>query len=87
MLYKANETKILLYVIIFDCIMTNYYKKYLQQLNISLNIEAYIQSRILKKTLETIFFKQLKSIDDDLKKKNIIICAIKNLIKLAQQEV
>ena len=46
MLYKAYKTKIIPYVITWDGVVTKYHKKYLQQLQISPNIEAYIQSMV-----------------------------------------
>ncbi|EQB61244.1 hypothetical protein NAPIS_ORF01225 [Vairimorpha apis BRL 01] len=44
-LQQAYKTKIIPYVITWDGVVTKYHKKYLLQLQISPNIEAYIQSR------------------------------------------
>ena len=35
---------------IWDAVMTKYHKKYLQQLELSANIKAYIQYKVLNKT-------------------------------------
>lgn len=67
--------------------VTKYHKKYLQQLQISQNIEAYVQSRVLNKTLETLSFEQRRSIEDGLDKEYILMCAVENLSNLAIQEV
>ena len=40
----------------WDGIVTNYHKKYINQLEIRPTIEAYIQSIVLLKKLEYIFF-------------------------------
>ncbi|KAF7680935.1 hypothetical protein TCON_2444 [Astathelohania contejeani] len=53
LLYKA-KTKIIPYVITWDGVVTKYHRNYLKELNITPTIEAYIQSTVLKKTLEII---------------------------------
>lgn len=40
----------------WDGYVTKFYKRYLQELGISKEIQAYIQTITLKKTLETICF-------------------------------
>ena len=51
----------------WDGIVTSYHKKYRDELEITDNIQAYIQSRVLKKTLESISFEQRRKLgkDDD----------------------
>ena len=61
-------------------IVTNYHRKYIKQLEITPTIEAYIQSRVLKKTLETISFEHRRGIEDGLEKEEIIQNAIERLI-------
>ncbi|KAF7682511.1 hypothetical protein TCON_2265 [Astathelohania contejeani] len=53
LIYKA-KTKIIPYVMTWDSVLTKYYKNYLKESNITFTIETYIQSTVLKKTLETI---------------------------------
>ncbi|KAF7682525.1 hypothetical protein TCON_2250 [Astathelohania contejeani] len=53
LLYKA-KTKIILYVMTWGGVVTKYHRNYLKELNITPTIEAYIQSTVLKKMLETI---------------------------------
>ncbi|KAF7684774.1 hypothetical protein TCON_0018 [Astathelohania contejeani] len=65
LLCKA-KTKIILYVMTWDGVVTKYYRNYLKELNITLTIEAYIQSTVLKKTLETISLEYRRSIEDGI---------------------
>ena len=79
MLYKCSKTRIIPYVMTWDGIVTNYHRKYIKQLEIAPIIESYIQSRVLKKTLETISFEHRRSIEDGLEKEEIIQNAIERL--------
>ena len=47
-------TRIIPYVMSWDGIVTNIHRKYVQEIGLTDNIEAYIQSIVLKKTLESI---------------------------------
>ncbi|KAF7684416.1 hypothetical protein TCON_0391, partial [Astathelohania contejeani] len=64
-LYKA-KTKIIPYVLTLEGVMTKYHRSYLKELGITPQIEAYIQSTVLKKTLETISLEHRNSIEDGL---------------------
>ena len=55
--YKSRS-KIIPYVMTWDGIVSVFHKKYIKDLGITKNIEAYIQSKVLKKTLESITFDQ-----------------------------
>lgn len=55
MMYKS-KTKIIPYVMTWDGIVTKYHSQYLKEIGLNLTIEAYIQSRVIKKTLESISF-------------------------------
>ena len=55
--YKSRS-KIIPYVMTWDGIVSVFHKKYVKDLGITKNIEAYIQSKVLKKTLESITFDQ-----------------------------
>ncbi|TBU05887.1 hypothetical protein CWI36_0558p0010, partial [Hamiltosporidium magnivora] len=48
--------EIIPYVMTWDGIVTKYHKSHLKRLEIPMNVEAYIQSIVLKKTIETISF-------------------------------
>ncbi|KAF9763721.1 hypothetical protein NGRA_1100 [Nosema granulosis] len=53
LMYKCR-TRIIPYVMTWDGLVTTYHKKYIKALGLSTSTEAYIQSRVLKKTLESI---------------------------------
>ncbi|KAF7683156.1 hypothetical protein TCON_1633 [Astathelohania contejeani] len=76
LLYKA-KTKIILYVMTWDGVVTKYHRNYLKKLNIIPTIEAYIQSTVLKKTLETISLEYRRSIEDDIDVRDRIEDAVK----------
>ena len=52
-IYKSR-TKIVPYIITCDGVVTKCHRKYIKELEIQPNLEAYIQSIVLKKTLESI---------------------------------
>ncbi|MCB1712129.1 MAG: reverse transcriptase family protein [Candidatus Riesia sp.] len=54
-IYRA-KVKIIPIVMTWDGIVTTYHKNYLRELEITNNIQAYMQSKVLKKTLESINF-------------------------------
>ncbi|TBT99659.1 hypothetical protein CWI36_1895p0010, partial [Hamiltosporidium magnivora] len=47
-------------------IVTKYHKSHLKRLEIPMNVEAYIQSIVLKKTVETISFDRRKGLESGL---------------------
>ena len=53
LIYKV-KVKIIPIVMTWEGIVTIYHKKYLKELGITKNIQAYMQSRTLKKTFESI---------------------------------
>ncbi len=64
---------------------SNFYKKYRNELGITENIQAYIQSRILKKTLESMTFDQRRGIGkDDDEEKEFITGMDNRLVKALQ---
>ena len=50
----------------WDGVVTTYHKNYLRELGISDAIEAYIQSIVLKKTLESLSFNSRRGLEDNL---------------------
>ncbi|KAK1349338.1 hypothetical protein LUQ84_001517 [Hamiltosporidium tvaerminnensis] len=50
----------------WDGIVTKYHKSQLKKLEIPLNMEAYIQSIVLKKTVETISFDRRRGLESGL---------------------
>lgn len=61
LMYKC-KTKIIPFVLTWDGVVTIHHKRYMKELGVSLNIEAYIQSRVLKKTLESISFDRRRNL-------------------------
>ena len=57
LIYKCR-VRIVPYVMTWDGVVTTYHKKYMKELGVSEMIEAYVQSRVLKKTLESLSFDQ-----------------------------
>ena len=64
-MYKC-KTKIIPFVITWDEIVTIYYKKHIKELEIPDNVKAYIQTIVLKKTLESISFEHRKELNRDI---------------------
>ncbi|TBU10492.1 hypothetical protein CWI38_1722p0020 [Hamiltosporidium tvaerminnensis] len=50
----------------WDGIVTKYHKSYIKRLEIPMNVEAYIQSIVLKKTVETISFDRRRGLESGL---------------------
>ncbi|EQB59710.1 hypothetical protein NAPIS_ORF02702 [Vairimorpha apis BRL 01] len=61
-IYKS-KTKIILYVMTYDGVVTTYHKKYIKELGIQPSLDAYIQSLVLKKTLESISLERRRGHD------------------------
>ncbi|TBU12563.1 hypothetical protein CWI38_0710p0030 [Hamiltosporidium tvaerminnensis] len=59
LIYKCS-VEIIPYVITWDGIVTKYHKSHLKRLEIPMNVEAYIQSIVLKKTVVKISFDRLR---------------------------
>ncbi|TBU09281.1 hypothetical protein CWI38_2164p0020, partial [Hamiltosporidium tvaerminnensis] len=57
---------ITLYEMTWNSIVNKYYKSHLKRLEIPMNVEAYIQSIVLKKTVETIFFDRRRGLESGL---------------------
>ena len=76
-LYKCKI--IIPYVMTWDGIVSNYHKKYLKDLGVTNNIEAYIQSRVLKKTLETVSFEFRRGIGDGFSREEEVGRAVERL--------
>ncbi|KAL4709150.1 hypothetical protein ACJJTC_015799 [Scirpophaga incertulas] len=56
---------ILPYVITWDGLVTKYHKKYRKEIGIQPKTEAYIQSLVLKKTLECISLERRRGLEED----------------------
>ena len=54
-MYKC-AAKIIPYVMTWDGVVTKCHKKYVRELELPSNVEAYIQSRVLRRTLEAVSF-------------------------------
>ncbi|TBT98139.1 hypothetical protein CWI37_1888p0020, partial [Hamiltosporidium tvaerminnensis] len=62
LIYKCN-VEIIPYVMTWDGIVTKYHKTYVKRLQIPMNVEAYIQSIVLKKTVKTISFDRRRGLE------------------------
>ncbi|TBU02503.1 RNA polymerase N, partial [Hamiltosporidium magnivora] len=60
------SVEIIPYVMTWDGIVTKYHKSHLKRLEIPMNVEAYIQSIVLKKTVETISFDRRRGLESGL---------------------
>ncbi|TBU10846.1 hypothetical protein CWI38_1517p0010, partial [Hamiltosporidium tvaerminnensis] len=60
------SVEIIPYVMTWDGIETKYHKSHLKRLEIPMNVEAYIQSIVLKKTVETISFDRRRGLESGL---------------------
>ncbi|TBU13100.1 hypothetical protein CWI38_0532p0060 [Hamiltosporidium tvaerminnensis] len=66
LIYKCS-VEIIPYVMTWDSIVTKYHKSHLKRLEIPMNVEeAYIQSIVLKKTVETISFDRQRGLESGL---------------------
>ncbi|TBU10684.1 hypothetical protein CWI38_1610p0010, partial [Hamiltosporidium tvaerminnensis] len=65
LIYKCS-VEIIPYVMTWDGIETKYHKSHLKRLEIPMNVEAYIQSIVLKKTVETISFDRRRGLESGL---------------------
>ncbi|TBU13695.1 hypothetical protein CWI38_0359p0020 [Hamiltosporidium tvaerminnensis] len=65
LIYKCS-VEIIPYVMTWDGIVTKYHKSHIKRLEIPLNVEAYIQSIALKKTVETISFDRRRGLESGL---------------------
>ncbi|TBU19927.1 hypothetical protein CWI38_0170p0010, partial [Hamiltosporidium tvaerminnensis] len=65
LIYKCS-VEIIPYVMTWDGIVTKYHKSHLKRLEIPMNVEAYIQSIVLKKTVETISFDRRRGLESGL---------------------
>ncbi|TBU05875.1 hypothetical protein CWI36_0560p0010, partial [Hamiltosporidium magnivora] len=65
LIYKCS-VEIIPYVMTWDGIVTKYHKSHLKRLEIPNNVEAYIQSIVLKKTVETISFDRRRGLESGL---------------------
>ncbi|KAF7683603.1 hypothetical protein TCON_1179 [Astathelohania contejeani] len=79
-LYKA-KTKIIPYVLTWEGIVIKYHRSYLKELGITPQIDAYIHSTVLKKTLETISLVHRRSIEDKLEAMDVVEKAVDALMK------
>ncbi|TBU12858.1 reverse transcriptase [Hamiltosporidium tvaerminnensis] len=65
LIYKCS-VEITPYVITWDGIVTKYHESHLKRLEMPMNVEAYIQSIVLKKTVETISFDRRRGLESGL---------------------
>jgi hypothetical protein len=68
-LHKCR-TRIILYVLTWDGIVTKFHKTYSKEIGLTTKIEAYIQYVVLKKTLESISYEYGRESGDDLQERS-----------------
>ena len=64
-MYKC-KAKIIPFVITWDGLVTVYHKKHIKELEITDNVKAYIQTIVLKKTVESISFEHRRELNRDI---------------------
>ena len=65
MMHKC-KVKIIPYVVTWDGIVTRYHKRYVQEIGLQPKTEAYIQTIVLRKTLESLSFERRRGLEEDL---------------------
>jgi hypothetical protein len=80
-IYKCN-TKTIPYVITWDGVVTKYYKRYIKELEVTNQIEAYIQTLGLRKTFELISLERRRGIEENLREVKIT----ESILKLCERE-
>ncbi|XP_076384077.1 uncharacterized protein LOC143261734 [Megalopta genalis] len=76
-----SRTKIVPYVLTWDGVITKFHKKYLHELGIQDSLEAYIQSVVLKKTLESISIERRRGLYQDSFGEEEIERAVEGLVQ------
>ncbi|KAM0677690.1 hypothetical protein BDAP_001592 [Binucleata daphniae] len=79
MIYRC-KVKILPYFMIWEGIVTKCHKKYSREIGIQPKTQAYIQSLVLRMTLESLFFDKRRGLEEDaLRVEPGVLC--ENLIR------
>ena len=78
LMYKCN-VKVIPYVMTWDGVVSTYHKKYSNEIGIPEIVEAYIQTRVLKKTLESISFDRRRGHGEDDSRGMEVEKVLKNL--------
>jgi hypothetical protein len=82
MIYKC-KARVIPYVMTWDGVVTIYHKKYLRELGIPHNIEAYMQTRVLKTTLGVVSFEHRRGILDGLDREDEVGSAVERMCATA----
>ena len=70
LMYKC-KVNIIPYVLTWDGLVTKYHKKHSNEIGVPAVVEAYIQSIVLKKTLESISFERRRGVEEEDKYEEI----------------
>lgn len=70
-IYKVDSVRIIPIVLTWEGVVTKYHKNYLKKLGVTQSIQAYIQFRTLKKTLESISFDSRRRREEDVATDNV----------------
>ena len=82
--YKCR-VKIIPYVMTWDGVVTKYHKKHSNEIGLQPKVEAYIQSVVLKKTLESVSFERRRGIEEEDAHERIAV--LMNRIGVPQMEI
>ncbi|KAM0677151.1 hypothetical protein BDAP_000649 [Binucleata daphniae] len=85
MMYKCR-VRILPYVMTWDGLVTRCHKKYVKEIGIEPKTEAYIQSLVLRKTLESLSFERRRGLEEETLQMDAIKISEK-LINMQAEEV
>ena len=81
------KVNIIPYVLTWDGIVTTYHEKYRKDLKVTNRIEAYIQSKVLHKTLESVSLDYRRKCEDGISEKEIIAEVNKDLLAIKIESV
>ena len=62
---RKCKVKIIPYVMTWEGLVTKYHKKYSNEIGLQPKVEAYIQTLVLKKTLESISFERRRGVEEE----------------------
>ncbi len=71
----------------WEGLVTIYHKKYVEEIGIPDYIQAYIQSRVLKKTLEAVSFEYRRGIEERVAESEFIDKALGRLTNIVSTEI
>ncbi|WUR03840.1 reverse transcriptase [Vairimorpha necatrix] len=85
-LIHKSHTRIVPYVMTWDGVVTKYHRKYIRELEIQPYLEAYIQSIVMKKTLESISLERRRGYDQEDAEEEVAraVSALANMVTVKE---